>query len=88
MADRSDEKGRIVVVLRNHWPDPVFGCECGEVDEETGIKASVPSWEEHVADLLIPPEQTACPEVLADRDGNCTACGKPVLPPGTRRSDG
>lgn len=50
----------LVALLSEHYPHPVFGCECTPEDEASGVKESLEvSWERHVADLIarvIPPE--------------------------------
>lgn len=47
------EKAHAVAVLREHWPHPVFGCECMQTDDETGVTEVLDvSWEQHVAELI------------------------------------
>lgn len=50
----SSAQAEVAAILRDHWPDPVFGCECTPVDEETGQKAVLgESWETHAAALVV-----------------------------------
>jgi hypothetical protein len=45
----------LVAVLCDHWPIPVFGCECMPTDDDTGqTEVLAGSWERHVADALAP----------------------------------
>lgn len=42
------------VFISEHYPHPVFGCECTPTDAESGQKAvlDIP-WEQHLAQLIL-----------------------------------
>lgn len=49
----STEREGLAALLAQHFPIPVFGCECTPVDDESGVKEILDEpWEHHLADVL------------------------------------